>query len=336
MIEAWLMYKSYKGYLKENASNLIKSITISGSKDEVARKLEATFFYSIFDRNHEHVQIGVGAKIWILLDGKEIFRGIVWERELNSHEELVITAYDYLIYLLKSTVTYNFKSILAEDAVRKIIGDLGLQCGNVPRTGIRVSRILQDKTAYEAIMEIFTQVSKQNKKQYIPVCEGTKIKIIEKGSIIVNHTLTTINAFQKENNIGNILSTSYKDTMDNMCSRVKIYDDKGNYITKVEYTSLFEYYGIIQQTYQKEKDKNAIQVAKNMLHGVDIEVSVEAIGNWACRTGYAIKSKIFYVDVLKNGLLYIDSDTHTWEMESKKYTMSLDLKFQNKMDTKGD
>lgn len=336
MIESWIMYKNQNGYWKENATNLLKTVIISGSKDEVARKLEATFFYSIFDRNHERVQIGVGSKIWIVLDGKEIFRGIVWDRELNSHQELVITAYDYLVYLLKSTVTYNFKKILAEDAVKKIITELGLQCGSIPKIGIRISRLIQDKTGYEAIMEVLTQVSKQNGKQYIPVCDGTKISIIEKGATIVDYELTCINAFQKDNDVGNVINTSYKDTMENMVGRVKIYDDKGNYISKVENSSLFEYYGIIQKTYQKEEDKNPTQVAGNMLHGVDQECSIEALGNWECRTGYAIKTKIFYINNLQNGLLYIDGDTHTWEMGTGKHTMTLDLSYKNEMDSKED
>lgn len=333
MIEAWIMYRNKKGYWKENATNLIKNITISGSKSEVARKLEATFFYMIFDRNHENVQIGPGCKIWILLDGKEIFRGIVWEREFNSNEEITITAYDYLIYLLKSTVTYNFSNIPSHKAVKRIITDLGLKYRSIPTNKI-VNRLIQDKTAYDAIMEIYTQISKQNGKQYIPICEGTKISVIEKGAKVVDYTLTTKYTWKKDNDIGNVINTNYKDTMDNMVNRVKIYDDKGNYINTVESGGLFEYYGIIQKTYQKEDDKNPNVVARNMLRGVDNACTIEAVGNWNCRTGHAIKSDIFYIDNLQNAILYIDGDSHTWDMASKKYTMTLDLSYKNKMDAK--
>ncbi len=325
------VFTLYDNKITTNITPLCKSISLSGSISQVARKLDVSLAYSIFDRNQEHTQVGPGTKVWVTLNGKEIFRGIVWDRELNSNEELSFTAYDYLIYSTKSKVTYNFKNISADDATRKVCSELGVAVGPLAST-CRFNRIVQAKTGYETIMEMYTQASKITGKKYIPIMVGTKLSIIEKGSIVADFSLIS----QLNSNTSNISSMSYKDTLDSMINKVKIYDDKNNLIGQIENSSWIKFFGVLQENYTKEEDKNQNTVAKNMLNGINQEVSIEAIGNWNCRTGYAVKTKIFYIDVLQSAVMYIDGDTHTWDVGTGKYTMSLNLSFKNIMDTKGD
>src|SRR5665648_496857 len=145
------LYSLYNGAVTD-ITNVIKSISCSGDKAQAARKLDITLAYPIWDRNQPRTQIAPGTKVWLLLDGKEIFRGIAWDREINSSSE---------------------------------------------------------------------------------------------------------------------------------------------------------------------------------------ELTFPALGNWDCRTGYAVNTEIFYVSTLQNAVMFIDGDTHTWEPGTGKYTMSLNLSFGNKMDSKG-
>ena len=110
-------------------TNAIKSISSTGDKAQAARKLDITLVYSTWDKNQPRLNVQPSTRVWLLLDGKEIFRGIVWDRELSSSEELKFSVYDYLIYLTKSKVTYNFSNITAEDATKKICSDLGISVG---------------------------------------------------------------------------------------------------------------------------------------------------------------------------------------------------------------
>jgi len=73
-----------------------------------------------------------------------------------------------------------------------------------------------------------------------------------------------------------------------------------------------------------------------MLAGIQQDVTIPALGNWDCRTGYTINTEIFYISNLQNAVMYIDGDTHTWEPGTGKYTMSLNLSYKNQMDSKGD
>ena len=325
------LYGLYNGTTYD-ITNFIKSISNSGDKAQAARKLDITIAYPIWDRNQPRTQIGPGTKVWLLLDGKEIFRGVVWNRDINSSsEDLPFVAYDYLIYLTKSKVTYNFVNITPEDATRKICSELGIETGDLAGTGIAVNRLIAQKTGYEAIMEMYTQASKTNGKKYIPVMDGTKLSVIEKGKVVADYTLRS-----RLDGVGNnMVNTSYRDTMDGMINKVKIYDDKNNYISEVSNSSIDEY-GLIQDNYVQEKDKDSNVVANGMLTGIQQDVTIQSIGNWACRTGYAVNTEIFYVDILQGAVMFIEGDTHTWEVGAGKYTMSLNLSFDNKTDSKGD
>jgi hypothetical protein len=318
------LFSLYNGVVTD-ITNVIKSITCSGDKAQAARKLDVTLAYPIWDRNQPRTQIAPGTKVWLLLDGKEIFRGIAWDREINSGgEELPFTAFDYLIYLTKSKVTYNFVNITPEDAIRKICSELGIEAGELASTGIKTNRLIAQKTGYEAIVEMYDQVSKTNGKKYIPVMDGLRLSVIEKGKVVANYTLRS-----KLDGIGNnILSSSYKDTLDGMINKVKIYDDKNDYVSEVSNGDWISEYGLIQDNYTKEEDKDSVTVANGILAGIQRDVTIPALGNWDCRTGYAVNTEIDYISNLQNAVMFIDGDTHTWEPGTGKYTMSLNLSFR--------
>lgn len=329
------MIKIYAEYNKKHITDITpfcKSVSISGDKEQCSRRLEVSLLYSIFDRNHETTQINPGTKVWVILNGEKIFSGIVFDRSLSSsNQEIQFTAFDYLIYLLQNTVTYNFNKMPASKAVEKIIKDLGISFNRIPNINIPITRLISDQSAYEAIIGIYTEIYKQNGKKYMLVADDTKISVIEKGVVVTDFVIKSTRTDSETNTV---LGLEYKDTMSNMINRVMIYDDNGKFIGKVEDSKLFSYYGILQRTFQKEEGKSPYSMAKTMLHGIDRDISIESIGNWSCRTGYGVNTKIFYLDNLQTNILYIDADTHTWEVATGKYTMNLTLNYENKMDIK--
>lgn len=307
---------------------MCKSIQISGDKEQVSRKLEITMAYPITDRNQPKFQIGTGTLVTVFEDNKEIYRGFVHDREINSSsQEIVFTAYDYLIFLLKSKVTYNFTNIFSEYAVEKICKDLGMKYNWIPQTAININRLIQGKSAYEAIMEIYTQVSKIDGQKYFPYADYDMLSVMGKGKLVDGLVLSSLT---------NIGSTSYKDTIANMVNQVIIYDENNNWVGQVNNLDDTKFYGVFQDVYQKEQDKDWKTVAQNMLHGKDIEVDVTALGDYRCRTGWAVKVKIPYIDVLQDATMYIDADTHSWDIATGMHTMELKLNLINIMDLKED
>lgn len=305
-------------------TQLCNNVTWSGDIQQVARKLEFNVVYPLNDNNIEKVNIALGNMVIFYEDNKELFRGIVFTKEKSSSSQAIrVTCYDHLIYLIKSKGTYNFKKMTAEQIAQKVAGDFGISIGSLAKTNISQNLIVQGEDIYSIIMKAYTNAFKQNGKKYIPIMRQGKLYVIEKGSTVVNYVL--------ESNT-NITDSSYTESIENMVNRVKIYDDKGNYINKVENADWIKLYGVLQDTYTKEEGKNALTVAKNMLKGIERSGDISALGNVDCITGYAIKVKEPYTNLV--GLFYIDSDTHTWN--NGQHTMQLSLHFENIMDEKSD
>ncbi|HHV75533.1 MAG TPA: hypothetical protein GXX41_13045 [Thermoanaerobacterium sp.] len=305
-------------------SQLVTSIVWSGDYQQAARKLEINIAASPTDYYLPKVNITLGNMLKLLTDdGIELFQGYVFYRGKSiSSNDLKITAYDGLIYLTKSKGTYNFKNITAEAITRKVAGDFNIPVGTLASTGIVQSFIADSQTIYDIIMQAYTGASKQNGKKYMPIMQQGKLNIIEKGKTVVNYVLSPD---------GNIQDATYSESIENMIDRVKIYDENKNLIGTVENADWIKLYGVLQDVYAKEKDKDAQTVAKNMLKGVEQTASLSGVlGNTDCITGNAVQVKEPYTGLV--GLFYIDTDTHTWQ--NGQYTMDLGLSFQNVMDEK--
>ncbi|MEA5008219.1 hypothetical protein [Clostridium tyrobutyricum] len=339
-LSVWAKYYSsgLKKYLTQDLTDMLKTVASSCDKSSVARKFDITYAYPITDNNQPKLQVAPGTFITVYLDYKAVWYGFVHTREMNTQEQTVtFTAYDCLIYLIKSKVTYNFKKATAESCVEKICSDLGVRYNRIPTTKIPVTLLIKDQTAYEAIMQIYYEVSKSNGKKYIMYADNNQLSVMEKGTIIEDSVSvpeqrgmwTRYHALDPKENMS---GTVYKDTIENMINRVKAYDDNGKFLGMVESSSNQKFYGTFQSTYTKEENKNWKTEATNLLHGVDREITVDAIGDWRFRTGYAAFINASYIDALDKKIFYIDGDTHTWNLESGLYTMELNLNSQNTMD----
>jgi len=317
------IYSLYSGKTTDITS-FAKTIVLSASKDQPVRKLEGTIVYPIFDLNQPKIQIMVGFIIWVVddVDG-EIFRGIVVDREIDSIQELKFTAYDLMYHLTKSKASYNFKNVTPEQITSIVCKEVGISTGTIVSAGIPISRIVKNKTLFNIIMECYTEASKQNKKQYITIMNSNKLSVIEKGQIVSGYTL------QSDVNIN---SLNYKDSIDNMVNRVKIYDTNGNYLSKVENSDWINQFGVLEESYMESKKKDTNKSATNMMFGLNTDITVNALGNVKCITGYAIACKVFYLSTMQNAILYIDTDSHTWDMGNGSYTMQLTLNISNLMD----
>ena len=305
-------------------SQLVKTKVWSGDYQQAARKLEINVIKSSTDKNIPVVNINPGNMIKFLDDsGNELFQGYVFDRDkAKSSKEIKYTIYDGLYYLTKDKGTYNFKKMTAEGITKKVASDFNIPIGNLASTGIVQSIIVQGETIYDIIMKVYTAASKHTGKKYISIMQNGRLNVIEKGKIIANYILSEDT---------NITDSEYSDNIENMVNRVKIYDDKNNYIGKVENSDWIKLYGILQDVYTKEKGKNVNTEAKAMLKDIERSASISVdMGDNACITGNAVKVKETFTGLV--GLFYIDSDTHTFGNGHHK--MELGLSFQNMMDEK--
>ena len=291
---------------------MVSEITWSGSQDEIARKLEVSFLYPLHDYYTPKVYPNIGEQLFLYDDKDvELFRGRVFYNErLSQQGTIQITAYDDAIRLAKSKGTYNFKGKTAEAITQIVCNDLGVEVGELTPTGIPQKMLCNGMGMYEISFNAYAGASKQNTKKYsIEMREG-KLCVDEVGKEIV---ATPIGSDT------NILESSYSENAEEVINRVKIYDEKDQYIGMAENKELINQLGVFQDVYTKEEDKQARTVASNMIKGIEESVEITTLGNITYRTGRIVNIQ----DLTKKveGLLCVMSDIHKWNDGKYETTM---------------
>ena len=301
----------------KDITQLITNTNWSGDYKQAARTLDFSVAVHPHDYYLPTVTILMGDMVKLLDDDdEELFQGYVFFKEKSiSSNEMTITAYDGLIYMLKSKGTYNFKNITPGAITRRLCSEFGIPVGNIIE-GSPISRIFNRESIYNIIMTAYTLESKKTGKLYMPKMEDGKLNIIEKGRTIIKYVLDGKTS---------ITDSTYSESIENSINRVKIYDEEGENLGEV---SLSGVPGVLQDVYTKEEGINPNTGARTILKGMERTAKIEALGNFNCITGNAVRIKEPYTGL--TGLFYIDTDRH--EFREGQHIMTLGLSFQNMMD----
>lgn len=282
---------------------MVSEINWSGSVEEVARKLELNFLFPLHDHYAPKVYPNIGEQLFLYDDNdEELFRGKVFYNErVGEQGTIKMTAYDDAIRLAKSKGTYNFKGKTAEAIAQIVCNDLGVEVGKLAQTGIPQKMLCNRMGMYEIIKEAYGGASKQNKKKYVIEMRQGKLCVDEVGKDVEETPISSDT---------NILESSYSENAEGVINRVKIYDEKDQYIGVVEDKEFIDLIGIFQDVYTKEQDKQAGTVASNMLRGIEQSMEITTLGNVDYRTGKMVKLQDSSAKVDK--LFCITDDSHKW------------------------
>lgn len=309
--------------LANDITDFVTSIEWSGAKKQIPRKLVIQVANAPYDPNIKQPNIKLAEMLYLYSNDMktEYFRGYVIERERSSKTgNITYTAFDLSYYLTKSSASYNFKGKTAEKITQVVCEDLKIPVGSLEKTGHSQKLLVKNVAISDIIMKAYTQAHQANGKLYMIKGNKGKLNVVEYGATICSYELTEDT---------NITETTYKESLDSMVNRVKIYDGDGNQIGVVENKSN-QKYGIFQAAYTKEKDKNATTTAKSLLQGISKTATVKGIGKNMMKavTGNGIYIKDSASGL--TGLFWIIADTHKWV--KGVHTMTLSLEFKKTMD----
>jgi hypothetical protein len=309
---------------EKDITEYVSAMSWGGSKSQIARKLEIHVVNAPLDHNVEKLNIALADPIYLIGDdGKtELFRGFITEREASSTTGTVTyVAYDILFYTLKSSATYNFSGKTAEAITQMVCRDLEIPTGDLAATGISQKLIVQNTAINEIISQAYAQATEQNKKEYIILARKGKLCVDEVGKLVCDIELTEDT---------NVISSKYKETLNSMVNRVRIYDGEGNPLGVVSNDADLKY-GVFQQVYTKEEGKDATTTAKSMFAGVEKTFTLECINYNGAITGAG--ATVSDSSTGMSGYVYIEADTHTWQ--NGVATMSLTVSLKDPPSTSG-
>uniref|UniRef100_UPI00374EEB2A C40 family peptidase n=1 Tax=Clostridioides difficile TaxID=1496 RepID=UPI00374EEB2A len=239
----------------------------------------------------------------------------------SSNNSISFVSKDMGFLLTQSEVSYNFKDKLVEDITKQVFNDNKFAIGNIPKTGVKYTKMFIGVTGYDTIMSAYTEASKTTKKKYMIESSVDKFNVIEKGTV-------TLNVMFEEGS--NLINTSFSESMENVKNKVIVVDQYGNKISEKIDNEIFKDVGVIMQKVIQQQENSTVDI-ESEFKGIEQTCSLKGYGDVTCITGRGVKVKDSYTGLV--GLFYIDTDKHSWD-SSGNYEIDLDLNFQNIMDEK--
>ncbi|NFI60125.1 hypothetical protein FDA39_09540 [Clostridium botulinum] len=219
-------------------NDLITNVKYTCSLDKIAQQVDITLAYSIYSNAFPSIYIGTGQKVEVYIGDRNIFKGKAMTSNLKADkEELELTCYDYIWYLTKSKVVYNFNNISAFNAVCKIFNDLeipysadGILGGpNGEGASINIEHLVKNKSAYDACMMIATEVHNQFGIYYYMFMDvAGNVNLMECDRYWSKQTIKPCSDPSLANPDGTMIALSDRNVMSDMITRVQLFDSKGN------------------------------------------------------------------------------------------------------------
>lgn len=309
-------------------SNVLTKVNWSGTIKSPSRSLMFSYLQGVNDKKIEDVRFGAGCTCCFYVDDVELYRGTIVDVSRNSsNNEVICISYDMGHLLTKDEMSISFSNKKVSDIAKEILKGNNkapsLAYKNIAKADEKISKIFNGVTRYDAIMTAYTEQSKKDKKKYMIVADLDKLNIIEKGIEALKIE------FSEENNLE---SASYQESIEGLVNRVIVTDQNGNKLIEKVNEDIRKIYKKYVTKYLSGSDKNQVSEddIKNAFKGMDRKCSLTGYGDVNCRAGYKVSVKDSFTGLV--GIFYIDSDSHTWD--GGKYTISLELNFENIMDEK--
>lgn len=313
-----ILYRDSKTF---DISELVESIKWKGRKDSAARSVSI----SLLDCKGAQSGINVtkGHQLIFSYKGKELFRGMIMSQQQSESFKMPITAYDNGIYLSNNKDTFVYENKTVHDIFIDVCKRFGIKYSDVAKTSYKIPELTKSKTtAWDAILDAISQDFKATGTKYYVNSSKGVLSLIKRRENILQWVLETG---------GNIMSYTYKKSIEDIKTRLKILSDEDKVYAVKKNTELEKKIGIFQDIEKKDDDLSEAKLQEHIKETLkeistpEISLSVEALGIPDVISGVGV-----YVIIDELGIkrtFYVDEDTHTFKGGS--HTMNLTLNSVN-------
>lgn len=313
-----ILYRDGKTY---DISELVESIKWKGRKGSAARSVSI----SLLDCKGAQSGIDVtkGHQLIFSYKGKELFRGMIMSQQQSESFKMPITAYDNGIYLSNNKDTFVYENKTVHDIFIDVCKRFGIKYSDAAKTSYKIPELTKSKTtAWDAILDAISQDFKATGTKYYVNSSKGVLSLIKRSENILQWVLETG---------GNIMSYTYKKSIEDIKTRLKILSDEDKVYAVKKNTELEKKIGIFQDIEKKDDDLSEAKLQEHIKETLkeistpEISLSVEALGIPDVISGVGV-----YVIIDELGIkrtFYVDEDIHTFKGGS--HTMNLTLNSVN-------
>ena len=313
-----ILYRDGKTY---DISELVESIKWKGRKGSAARSVSI----SLLDSKNVKSGIDVtkGHQLIFSYKGKELFRGMIMSQQQSESFKMPITAYDNGIYLANNKDTFVYENKTVHDIFIDVCKRFGIKYSDAAKTSYKIPELTKSKTtAWDAILDAISQDFKATGTKYYVNSSKGVLSLVKRRENILQWVLETG---------GNIMSYTYKKSIEDIKTRLKILSDEDKVYAVKKNTELEKKIGIFQDIEKKDDDLSEAKLQEHIKETLkeistpEISLNVEALGIPEVISGVGV-----YVIIDELGIkrtFYVDEDTHTFKGGS--HTMNLTLNSVN-------
>ena len=241
------------------------------------------------------IQFDYGWPISFKADGKDLFFGYLFKIKRGKHNNVTLTFYDQLKYLVSSTGTYVFKNFNMQQVVSAIAKDYELRVGQIEAPNIVLPEMLkEDKSPMDIIQECMDAVLVRTGRLLIFWSEYDKLRMDVPENLMIKTVLADASI---------ISDFEWEGSIESSANVVKLVHDNKNtgrrevYLYKND--TLIKKWGKLQ--YFKKMDENANEAQIKQFAEMYMQLKAKpsetislsfSVGDYDFRAGRAV-----YVDV---------------------------------------
>lgn len=300
-----------------------ESIVWTGRRYNAARKIDVSMLFRQ-GGSRQSVKVFEGDTVLFKWQGKELFRGTIFNRAFNKSGISSFTAYDNLQYLLLNSDTYVFTNARADQIAKRVFSDFGIPHDNsmIAHTKHVFKNLIfaNETKLYDILLKALIDTEKHTKQRYMIFSKEGK---------------AGIKAYKREESVWvlesgvNIEDFTFETSLDDVATRVKLVagDEKKKISAVMTDDKGRSKYGVLQHYENISGDVNQAQLndlAKKTLERkkeLSQKFTISALGIPSLSSGDMVR--VIEKETSINGNYFVESDSHHFVGNS--HMMSLEL-----------
>lgn len=272
--------------------------------------------------------IDIGAQVALLSGNKEIFRGVVFDRDYDKNKIYSYMVFDFAYYLGKNELIIQFNGCTISEAIIQTLRKVNIEVGDIVEIPACVKKIYKDVVVSDIIKDLLAMATKKTGIDYILRVKGRQIYVEKFEKIEVSPTYN-LNGTQIKitENIGNFRAV---DSILEMKNSIIINDNKESstyLLAQANNETSIKKYGKLSVVEQPdEDDKTSKQtIANNLLNKLNkitCTRSVDLLGSDEIKKGIILSFN--YPEYGFVGQHLVTSTHHTVDNVMHKVSVELE------------
>jgi hypothetical protein len=306
-----------------DVSDLASNVSWKTSQIGKAGSLDFTYIKGGLYQDHAFL-INNGDIVRVRKDGLNVFYGYVFKIDSGQDEDVKVTAYDQLRYLMAND-TYVFKNVTATEVIKRIAEDFSLKIGEFVDTGYAIPAMVEDgNKLFDIICKALDLTLIATGRNYIIYDDFGQLALRDVTSLTLDFSAGEDGLMTDYQFSRSIDSETYnriklvRDNKDTKQRDVYIAQDSGN----IAKWGKLQFYGKIDEdlnTAQINERLNQLLLLKNREQKT---LRLEEIGNIQVRAGCLIP--VFIEALALSQYMLVSECAHNFDGED--HTMSLEMK----------